>query len=129
LAIQRQKIILFKGRNALGSVSGPSVLHFARGAAMTDYWVSKLFFDLHHDPELAGEYRANMSAVIDRYQIKPDIRKALLDDDVCRLAPLVNAYLLRFYFQVRGMPEPEFIAKLRAMNPSSGRSMGSISHG
>ena len=96
---------------------------------MTDYWVSKLFFDLHHDPVLAGEYRANMSAVIDRYQIKPDVRKALLDDDVSSLAPLVNAYLLRFYFQVRGMPEPEFIAKLRGMSPASGHAMGRGSHG
>jgi hypothetical protein len=32
---------------------------------MTDYWVSKLFFDLQHDPKLAAEYRADMAAVID----------------------------------------------------------------
>jgi aromatic-ring opening dioxygenase LigAB LigA subunit len=86
---------------------------------MTDYWLSKLFFDLQRDSELADEYRADMSAVIDRYHIKPDLRQALLDDDVSRLAPLVNAYLLRFYFQVRGMPQSEFMAKLHAMNPSS----------
>ena len=96
---------------------------------MTDYWVSKLFFDLHHDPQLAREYRANMGVVIDRYQIKPDVRKALLDDDVASLAPLVNAYLLRFYFQVRGMPEHEFITKLHAMNPASGNSEGKVAHG
>jgi hypothetical protein len=85
---------------------------------MTDYWLSKLFFDLQRDAELADEYRADMSAVIDRYHIKPDLRQALLDDDVSRLAPLVNAYLLRFYFQVRGMPQSQFMAKLHAMNPS-----------
>jgi hypothetical protein len=90
---------------------------------MTDYWVSKLFFDLQHDAKLADQYRSNMSAVIDRYQIKPEVRKALLEDDVCRIAPLVNAYLLRFYFQVRGMPESEFIGKLRALAPSGGGSM------
>jgi hypothetical protein len=83
--------------------------------AMTDYWVSKLFFDLQHDPKLAAEYRAGMAAVIDRYEIKPEIRKALLEDDVGTLAPLVNAYLLRFYFQIRGMPEREFIARLHAL--------------
>ena len=96
---------------------------------MTDYWVSKLFFDLQQDPKLANELRANMSAVLDRYQIKPDVRKALFDDDVSKLAPLVNAYLLRFYFQVRGMPESEFISKLHAMKPSSGHSMEKASHG
>jgi hypothetical protein len=28
-----------------------------------------------------------------------------------------NAYLLRFYFQIRGMPEREFIARLHALQP------------
>ena len=82
---------------------------------MTDYWVSKLFFDLQHDGKLAAEYRADMAAVIGRYEIRPDIRKALLEDDVATLAPLVNAYLLRFYFQIRGMPESEFMTRLHAL--------------
>ncbi|MGA7490021.1 MAG: hypothetical protein WBW74_24120 [Xanthobacteraceae bacterium] len=82
---------------------------------MTDYWVSKLFFDLQHDAKLAADYRADMAAVIARYEIKPEIRKALLEDDVGTIAPLVNAYLLRFYFQVRGMPESEFIARLHSL--------------
>ena len=82
---------------------------------MTDYWVSKLFFDLQHDGKLAAEYRRDMSAVIGRYEIKPELRKALLEDDVGMIAPLVNAYLLRFYFQIRGMPEAEFIARLHAL--------------
>jgi hypothetical protein len=83
--------------------------------AMTDYWLSKLFFDLQHDARLAADYRADMGAVIDRYEIGPPVRKALLEDDVAVLSPLVNAYLLRFYFQIRGMPEREFIARLNAL--------------
>jgi hypothetical protein len=82
---------------------------------MTDYWVSKLFFDLQQDGKLAAEFRTDMAAVIARYEIKPEIRKALLEDDVGTIAPLVNAYLLRFYFQIRGMPEAEFIARLHAI--------------
>jgi hypothetical protein len=82
---------------------------------MTDYWVSKLFFDLQQDGRLAAEFRTDMAAVIARYEIKPEIRKALLEDDVATIAPLVNAYLLRFYFQIRGMPEAEFIARLHAL--------------
>jgi hypothetical protein len=82
---------------------------------MTDYWVSKLFFDLQQDGKLAAEFRSDMAAVIARYEIKPEIRKALLEDDVGTIAPLVNAYLLRFYFQIRGMPEAEFIARLHAI--------------
>jgi hypothetical protein len=86
-----------------------------QGAAMTDYWLSKLFFDLQHDPKLAAEYRADMASVIGRYEIRPEVRRALLEDDVGVIAPLVNAYLLRFYFQIRGMPEAEFIARLHAL--------------
>src|SRR5262245_53542181 len=82
---------------------------------MTDYWLSKLFFDLQQDPQLAAQYRTDMSGIIDRYEIKPAIRQALLADDVGVIAPLVNAYLLRFYFQIRGMPEAEFIARLHAI--------------
>jgi hypothetical protein len=96
---------------------------------MTDYWLSKLFFDLQHDPELAKAYRADMTAMIDRYRIKPDVRQALMDDDVAKLAPLVNAYLLRFYFQVRGMPQDEFMARLHAMNASDEKAAEKISHG
>ena len=87
---------------------------------MTNYWLSKLFFDLQHDAGLAAEYRADMSAVIDRYEIEPRVRRALLEDDVGTLSPLVNAYLLRFYFQVRGMPEAEFIARLHALQAKPG---------
>ena len=82
---------------------------------MTDYWVSKLFFDLQQDGKLAAEFRTDMAAVIARFEIKPEVRKALLEDDVGTIAPLVNAYLLRFYFQIRGMPEAEFIARLHAI--------------
>jgi hypothetical protein len=44
---------------------------------MTDYWLSKLFFDLQHDAQLVTDYRADMAAVIERYRIKPDVRRAL----------------------------------------------------
>ena len=86
-----------------------------KGMSMTDYWLSKLFFDLQHDEKLAAEFRSDMAAVIGRYEIKPEIRKALLEDDVGTIAPRVNAYLLRFYFQIRGMSESEFMARLHAL--------------
>jgi len=59
---------------------------------------------------------------IARYDIKPELRQALLADDVGTLAPLVNAYLLRFYFQIRGMPEAEFIARLHALKAQQEKS-------
>src|ERR1700689_3935170 len=97
---------------------------------MTDYWLSKLFFDLQHDAQLVADYRADMAAVIERYRIKPEVRRALMDDDVAALSPLVNAYLLRFYFQVRGMPQDEFMARLHAMNaPGAPGEPEKVGHG
>ena len=89
---------------------------------MTDYWLSKLFFDLQHDEKLAADFRRDMASVIDRYEIAPAVRKALSEDDVAVLAPLVNAYLLRFYFQIRGMPQEEFMARLHALKPKQSES-------
>jgi hypothetical protein len=41
------------------------------------------------------------------------VRKAVERDDVVFLASRVNPYLLRFYFVVAGMPETEFLKKVR----------------
>ncbi len=91
---------------------------------MTDYWLSKMFFDLHNDPGLAAEFRRDMPAVLGRYEIASDVRKAVVEDDVAALAPLVNPYLLRFYFQVRGMPQSDFIARLNSLDARKGRVNG-----
>jgi hypothetical protein len=96
---------------------------------MTDYWLSKLFYDLHNDEKLAADYRADMPGVLSRYEIKSELRKALLEDDVATLAPLVNAYLLRFYFQVRRMPQDEFIAKLNAIGNGGTAGRKETAHG
>ncbi|HZR71186.1 MAG TPA: hypothetical protein VFB01_19265 [Burkholderiales bacterium] len=80
---------------------------------MRDYWLSKLFFDLQSTPALGAEYRADRAKVLDRYPLKPEVRAAVDKDDVAFLAARVNPYLLRFYFVVCGMPEGEFLSKVR----------------
>jgi hypothetical protein len=80
---------------------------------MRDYWLSKLFFDLQ-TPSAAAEYRAGRETVLAQYPLAPAVRAALAADDVAVLAQLVNAYLLRFYFLVTGMPEDEFVRRIRA---------------
>ncbi|MGH8621060.1 MAG: hypothetical protein ACREUB_11895 [Burkholderiales bacterium] len=83
---------------------------------MRDYWLSKLFFDLQ-GPPLADEYRADRKSVLDRYPLKPEVRAAVEADDVAYLAARVNPYLLRFYFLVAGMPEDEFLRRIRSAGP------------
>jgi Aromatic-ring-opening dioxygenase LigAB, LigA subunit len=83
---------------------------------MRDYWLSKLFFDLQA-PAIGAEYRADREKVLARYQISPEARRAILNDDVGELSKRVNPYLLRFYFVVAGMSEAEFLKRLRAVAP------------
>ena len=80
---------------------------------MRDYWLSRLFFDLQN-PALAGEYRADRARVLARYPLDPDVRAAVERDDVAYVAQVVNPYLLRFYFHMAGMPEDEFLRRIRA---------------
>jgi hypothetical protein len=80
-------------------------------ATMTDYWLSKLFYDLQAPP-LAAEYRADRKGVMARYPIKPDVRQAVLKDDMAVIAPLVNPYLLRYYFHTIGMTDEVFLRQV-----------------
>ena len=79
---------------------------------MRDYWLSKLFFDLQQ-PEAADEYRANRDKVLDRYPLKPEVKRAVVEDDVAKLDPLVNHYLLRFFYVAVGKPESWFLERIR----------------
>ena len=79
---------------------------------MRDYWLSKLFFDLQ-DPTVAAAYRTGRNEVLARYPLKPEVRAAVEQDDVAYCARLTNPYLLRFYFHMAGMPEEEFLRRIR----------------
>jgi len=92
---------------------------------MRDYWLSKLFFDLQ-TPAAAAEYRTGRDAVLARYPLKAEVLAAIETDDVAALAPLANAYLMRFYFLVVGMPEDEFLRRIRA---SGSNTLAQVNHG
>lgn len=85
---------------------------------MTDYWLSKLFFDLQTPANLA-RWKADREAVLDEYPMHPENRQAVLDGDLGTLAPHVNAYLLRFYCSMTGMKDDELLARLHALKPAA----------
>ena len=86
---------------------------------MRDYWLSKLFFDLQ-DPAVASDYRADRGKLLSRYPLQPEVRAAVEADDVAYLSRLVNPYLLRFYFLMAGMPEDDFLRRIRSSGASHG---------
>ncbi len=87
---------------------------------MRDYWLSKLFFDLQA-PAAADEYRTDRDRVLDRYPLKPEVRLAVVEEDVTALAERVNPYLLRFYFFAIGKSEAWFLERIRNTRPEVAR--------
>ena len=92
---------------------------------MRDYWLNKLFFDLQQPP-LATEFRKDRDAVLARYPMRAELRRAVVDDDLAKLVPHTNAYLLRFYYAILGVKDDEFIRRLNqlAANTKEGASHG-----
>ena len=83
---------------------------------MADYWLNKLFFDLQQ-PALSAEYKKDRESVLSRYPLRPELRRAVLADDLPAIALHVNAYLLRFYFAICGMKDAEFIRRVNEISP------------
>jgi hypothetical protein len=81
---------------------------------MRDYWLNKLFFDLQQ-PELAAQFRRDREAVLARYPMNAEVRRAVIDDDMAVLVPRTNAYLLRFYYAILGVKDAEFIRRLNEL--------------
>ncbi len=85
---------------------------------MTDYWLSKLLFDLQAADKMA-EWKDDHDKVLQDYPLRPEIRQAVLDCDVAILAAHVNPYLLRFYLSATGMKDDELLARLHALKPQT----------
>ena len=94
---------------------------------MRDYWLNKLFFDLQQ-PALGAEFKKDRDAVLARYPMNAELRRAVVDDDIAKLVPHTNAYLLRFYYAILGVKDAEFIARLNALGGSA-PSNKQVSHG
>jgi hypothetical protein len=90
---------------------------------VTDYWLSKFFFDLQRQPERAARYKTDRAGVLSEYPLTSEVCAAVLADDVATLAPRTNPYLLRYYFAAIGMSDAVFIERLRGTRPqaSAGR--------
>jgi hypothetical protein len=89
---------------------------------MRDYWLNKLFYDVTRS-ELGAAYQTDRSAVLARYPLRPEVRKALLEDDLVAISRAgVNPYLLRYYFQLLGYGDDAVMEKLHtALAPAAGQ--------
>ena len=85
---------------------------------MRDYWLNKLFFDLQQ-PAVSAEFKKDRDAVLARYPMSAELRRAVVEDDIGALVPHTNAYLLRFYYAILGVKDAEFIERLNALTDTT----------
>ena len=93
---------------------------------MTDYWLNKLMFDLQ-GPGGKERWRDDRKAVLDAYPFPPEMRQALVDDDLAKIQPHANPYLLRFYLLICGYDDAASIEALSALE--SGKEEGEAANG
>ena len=96
---------------------------------MRDYWLNKLFFDIQQ-PELAARYKKDRDAVLARYPMNAELRRAVLEPTTsrrwCRTStPICCASITRSC----GVKDAEFIQRLNEL-PTANKSKEQVSsHG
>ncbi|HEY3849825.1 MAG TPA: hypothetical protein VGL87_02560 [Steroidobacteraceae bacterium] len=81
---------------------------------MSLYQMQKLLYDLNRDRDAQRQYRADLSQVLDRYELTLEEREAFATGDIGLLFVLgSNGQLLMHYAAFLGMPWAEYIAAMR----------------
>ena len=87
---------------------------------MTDYWLNKLIFELQ-GPDGKDQWSNDRANVIARYPLLPEVKEALLQDDIGTLLPLMNPYLMRFFLLLLGHDDRQSIALLEKFQTENDR--------
>ena len=81
---------------------------------MSLYQLQKFLFDINRDPAVQGEYRQDAASLVQRYNLTPDERDAILRGDVGLIYVLgANGQLLMHFAAFLGMPWPAYIQAMR----------------
>ena len=82
---------------------------------MSLYQLQKFLFDINRDGGLQQQFRTDMAAVLDRYTLEGEERRALETGDIGLIYVLgANGQLLMHYAAFLGMPWADYIAAMRA---------------
>jgi hypothetical protein len=82
---------------------------------MSLYQMQKFLFDINRNGDLQHQFRADMRAVLDRYELDPEERRAIETGDIGLIYVLgANGQLLMHYAAYLGMPWADYIAAMRA---------------
>lgn len=78
--------------------------------------LGRILFDVQHDRDEEARFFADPAKYIEEADLSDEARAALATTDIGKLYQLgVNPYLLRAYCLQLRVPEPEYLAALRAV--------------
>lgn len=81
---------------------------------MSLYQMQKFLFEINRDNEVQKQYRADLPALLSRYELTPEERHAITTRDIGLLFVLgANGQLLMHYAAFVGMDWPDYIAAMR----------------
>ena len=81
---------------------------------MSLYQTQKFLYTLNRDQRVQEEYRQNLAALLDRFELSPDERQALADGDIGLLYVLgVNGQILMHYAAFLGIAWFDYLDLMR----------------
>lgn len=81
---------------------------------MSLYQLQKFLFEINRDPKLQEQFRSDKASVIARYDLTPEERSAIENDDIGLIYVLgANGQLLMHYAAFIGLPWAEYIQAMR----------------
>jgi len=82
---------------------------------MSLYQMQKFLFDINRDRGVQQQYRDDLEALLDRYELTAEERGAIATGDIGLIYVLgANGQLLMHYAAFLGMPWADYIAAMRA---------------
>lgn len=90
------------------------------------YWMSKILYDIHHQPSHLEAYRDNPDEYMASFPLRSELKNAIRDNDIGAMyLQGVNPLLLRAHCLGLRIPESEFLSSLRKLDVANEES----SHG
>lgn len=85
------------------------------------YWIDRVLYDVHHKPDHLARYQAGSREYLEDFPLSPETKALIRENRIGGLFLAgANPYLLRAHCLGLRIPEPEFLASLRAVAKEAG---------
>lgn len=85
---------------------------------MGSYEVGKLFYEVGRNPQMMGQFKENPEALMERFHLTEEDKKAVRDKDVKYLYKAgVNPYLLIGSARLMGLDMGQFFGEIAGVGP------------